>query len=113
MQKNIFKTLVFVILLISLFGCGTNKFFSTSEILLTSADGDKLTQQENVKFRRSLYFTKDIDSGSIITSEDIRSIRPGYGLHPKYFDQVIGKKVSRYRSKGDPLSEDDIVNFIP
>jgi pseudaminic acid synthase len=75
--------------------------------------GKKSSEQENVKFRRSLYFTKDIDSGSIITSEDIRSIRPGYGLHPKYFDQVIGKKVSRYRSKGDPLSEDDIVNFIP
>ncbi|MCF8345656.1 MAG: hypothetical protein K9G38_00480 [Bacteroidales bacterium] len=51
MKKNIFKTLVFIILLISFFGCGKNKFNSTSEILLTSAEGDKLTKQNNVKFQ--------------------------------------------------------------
>ena len=51
MRKNIFKTLFFIILLISLFGCGSNKFRSTSEILLTSADGDILNKQDNVKFQ--------------------------------------------------------------
>jgi len=54
MQKNIYKTLVFIILLISLFGCGTNQFDSTSEILLTSADGDKLSKQNNVKFQKGI-----------------------------------------------------------
>ncbi len=54
MRKNIFKTLVFSILLISLFGCGVNsskKLNSTSEILLTSATGEKLAEQKNVSFQ--------------------------------------------------------------
>lgn len=53
MQKNIFRIFAFVILLISLFGCGVNtkKLNSTSEILLTSAAGDKLAKQENVSFQ--------------------------------------------------------------
>ena len=54
MRKNIFKTIVFIILLISLFGCGTNKFSSTSEIMLTSADGDKLAIQDNVTFQNGI-----------------------------------------------------------
>ena len=54
MRKNIFKTLVFIILLILFFGCGankSNKLGSTSEILLTSAEGDKLNEMENVTFK--------------------------------------------------------------
>jgi len=54
MRKNIFKTLVFIILLILFFGCGankSNKLGSTSEILLTSAEGDKLSEMENVTFK--------------------------------------------------------------
>jgi len=54
MQKNIFKTLVFIILLLALFGCGVDsykKLNSTSEILLTSASGEKLAEQTNVSFR--------------------------------------------------------------
>lgn len=52
MKKNIFKTLVFIILLISLFGCGTKTIDSTSEIMLTSAEGDKLAKQNNVDFKQ-------------------------------------------------------------
>ncbi len=73
--------------------------------------GRKSSEQSNVKFRRSLYFVKDIDTGVVITTEHVRSIRPGYGLHPKYFDQVIGKKIKKDKRKGEPVIETDIANF--
>lgn len=53
--------------------------------------GRKSSEESNVKFRRSLYFVKDIKKGEVITEEHIRSIRPGYGLPPKFKEQIIGK----------------------
>jgi len=66
--------------------------------------GRKSSEQANVKFRRSLYFVKDIKEGEVITEEHIKSIRPGFGLAPKYLEQVIGKIVSEDVFKGQPLS---------
>ncbi len=66
--------------------------------------GRKSSEQGNVKFRRSLYFVKDIKAGETITSEHVKSIRPGYGLPPKYLDLVIGKVAKGYISKGQPMS---------
>ena len=43
-------------------------------------------------FRRSLYFVNDLKCGEIISKEDIKSIRPGFGLPPKYLDQIVNKK---------------------
>lgn len=51
----------------------------------------KSSEQENAKFRRSLYFVKDIVAGEKVTDAHIKSIRPGYGLAPKYRDQIIGQ----------------------
>lgn len=56
--------------------------------------GRKSSEQGNVKFRRSLYFVKDLKAGDIITEDSIRSVRPGYGLAPKYLKCVVGKKVN-------------------
>jgi len=55
--------------------------------------GQKLSEQENIKFRRSLYFIRALNAGHVITREDIRSVRPGYGLAPKYAEQIVGKKL--------------------
>lgn len=52
-------------------------------------------EKGNVKFRRSLYFVKDLKKGETITSDSVRSVRPGYGLAPKYFDAIIGAKLNR------------------
>ncbi|MDX2320730.1 MAG: pseudaminic acid synthase [Moritella sp.] len=57
----------------------------------------------NVKFRRSLYAVKDISIGEALTSENVRSIRPGFGLAPKYYDSIIGKKAIKVINKGSPL----------
>jgi pseudaminic acid synthase len=63
----------------------------------------QLTQKQldGRQFSRSLYFAKDIQTGEIVTEEHIRSVRPGYGLHPKFLNQLIGKSVNCSLSKGD------------
>ena len=57
-------------------------------------------------FSRSLFVVKDMKKGYAITRENVRSIRPGYGLAPKYLDDVIGKKAKMNLRKGTPLSWD-------
>jgi N-acetylneuraminate synthase len=70
--------------------------------------GCKASEQGNVKFRRSLYFVKDIKAGEIITAEHVKSIRPGFGLAPKFLDQVVGKKVKQNVKRGHKVTMDMI-----
>ena len=58
-------------------------------------------EANSMVFRRSLYFVNNLSLGDIITENDIRRIRPGFGLPPKYLKQIIGKRVSKNVSKGD------------
>ena len=53
------------------------------------------SEKVNKKFRRSIYFIKNLPKGHILEKADIKRIRPGYGLDPKYFDKIIGKKLNR------------------
>jgi pseudaminic acid synthase len=53
---------------------------------------------------RSLFAVKDIKRGEILTEENIRSIRPGYGLHPKYLPKILGRKARKDIKKGTPLN---------
>lgn len=53
--------------------------------------GRKSSEQGNAQFRRSLYFVKDLKAGDIIDESCIRSVRPGYGLPPKFYDEILGK----------------------
>ena len=62
------------------------------------------------KFCRSLYVAKDLKEGDVITTSNVMSVRPGYGLHPKYLDQVLGKKVNRNIEKGTRFSLDLVDN---
>lgn len=58
-------------------------------------------QQDGRQFARSLYISADIKAGDIVTEKHIRSVRPGYGAHPKYLDQLIGKRANRDLTIGD------------
>ena len=58
------------------------------------------SEVENLIFRRSLYFVKDIRKGEIISDDHVRSIRPGYGMAPKYLDKIIGQRVNQDISEG-------------
>lgn len=68
--------------------------------------------QKNLLARRSLYFCRDIDAGQIIKRDDIRSVRPGFGAHPKYLEQYIGKMMSKSITMGDRVSTDVIMGSI-
>lgn len=61
-------------------------------------------QKTGKNFCRSLYAVRDINEGDIITEAHIRSIRPGYGLHPMYLSEIIGKKSKQSLKKGDRVS---------
>lgn len=63
-------------------------------------------ESKSLKFRRSLYIAEDMAAGEVLTPENLRIVRPGYGLEPKYYDVVLGKKVNRAVTKGTPLSWD-------
>jgi pseudaminic acid synthase len=57
----------------------------------------------NIKFRRSLYVVKNIKCGDILTESNIRSIRPGFGIAPKYYFDILGKKAKQDIAKGTAL----------
>ena len=62
------------------------------------------TQKLEHKGSRSLFVVKDIAKGEVLTAENIRSIRPGDGLHTKYYEEILGKTARRNLKKGTPLS---------
>ncbi|RDE22574.1 pseudaminic acid synthase [Motiliproteus coralliicola] len=64
----------------------------------------KPVEHASLKFRRSLYFITDMKAGDIITPENIRRIRPGYGLAPKFYDQLIGKRITADVVRGTATS---------
>lgn len=71
--------------------------------------GRKSSEQANAQFRRSLYFIKDMKAGDIIDESCIRSVRPGFGLAPKYYEELLGKKLIGDIAKYSPVKL-EIVN---
>jgi N-acetylneuraminate synthase len=64
--------------------------------------GRKSSEQGNVKFRRSLYFVKDMKAGDVITEDCVRSVRPGFGLSPKHLRDVLGSALRIDVQKNTP-----------
>lgn len=62
--------------------------------------------RKNREFSRSLFVVKNIKKGELITEENVRSVRPGFGLHPKYLEEVLGKKAKKDLEKGTPFKRD-------
>jgi pseudaminic acid synthase len=63
-------------------------------------------EKKSLVYRRSLYITKDMRAGELFTHENLRSIRPGFGLPPKHLDEVLGRRAARDITRGTALSWD-------
>lgn len=63
----------------------------------------KSAEQESLKYRRSIYVVESMKAGEIFSRKNIRRIRPGFGVEPKYYEEILGKKVTRDVVKGTPL----------
>jgi pseudaminic acid synthase len=65
-------------------------------------------QKSGREFSRSLYIVKDVKAGETVTNENVKSIRPGYGLHPKHYNEVLGKKFKEPHIKGTRFAIEQI-----
>ena len=68
--------------------------------------GTARIEQDSLRFRRSIYVTRDLAAGDELTRENVRIIRPGYGLAPRNLDLVLGKCVRRDVARGTALQWD-------
>lgn len=80
-------------------------FLSLGSVNYILSDKEKISLQ----FKRSLYVVKDVKAGEAFTSENVRSIRPGNGLHTRYYDTVLTKKASHDIKAGIPLKLDNLI----
>ncbi|WGK64721.1 pseudaminic acid synthase [Croceiramulus getboli] len=60
-------------------------------------------KEENKLRRRSLFIFKNIKKGEVFSLKNVRTVRPGHGMHPKYLNEILGKKANRDLAKGEPL----------
>ena len=58
---------------------------------------------DSIALRRSIYISEDVKAGEVLTTENLRCVRPGMGLLPKYFDVLLGRRVNRDITKGTPM----------
>jgi N-acetylneuraminate synthase len=70
------------------------------------AYGPRDAEKGSLVFRRSVYIAEDMHAGDILTSENMRIIRPGYGLAPKHYNDLLGKRLAQAAKRGTPLSWD-------
>lgn len=81
------------------------KSVRTAEKLLGHVDYELTAKKKKSReFSRSLFIVEDVRAGDVLTSGNVRSVRPGYGLHPRHYKEVLGKKFNTNLKKGEPLS---------
>lgn len=66
--------------------------------------GGSSREKASLQFRRSIYISEDITAGDILNVNNIRVVRPGFGLHPKFLELLIGRRVNKTLKKGTPMS---------
>lgn len=78
-------------------------------MLGTAGFGPSVAEEGNVVFRRSLYVVKDVAAGEAFTAENVRSIRPGFGLAPRYLPLVLGRAATRQIPRGTALAWEHVM----
>jgi len=73
------------------------------QALGTITYGPTEAEKKSLKFRRSLYIAEDMKAGDVLTQENLRCVRPGLGLAPKYYEELLGKSIRQDIKKGTPL----------
>ena len=73
--------------------------------------GPTKQEMKSLAFRKSIYACRDIKKSEIFTEENIKVVRPSYGLHPRYFDRIIGKKAKQDIRFAEPIKEGDVDGF--
>ena len=66
-------------------------------------------EEKSLLFRRSLYIAEDMKAGDILTPDNLRAIRPGCGLAPKYYEMLLGKRVNQNIDRGTPVTWHNIL----
>jgi N-acetylneuraminate synthase len=78
------------------------------EALGTGAPTRSEVEQGSMVFRRSLYVVRDMQQGEVFTAQNIRSIRPGFGLPPRHLPEILGRRARRALARGTALTWDAI-----
>ncbi len=86
-----------------------NRLSNLGDRLIVAVSTDEFNALKGRQFARSLYVVKEMQKGETFTEETIRSIRPGYGLHPKHLGEVLGKRASKHLHKGERLAWEMLV----
>ena len=73
--------------------------------------GPTAAEEKSLKYRRSLYISADIEAGGLLTPKNLRAIRPGFGLPPKFIDIFLGRRVAKAVKRGTPVSW-DLLNHV-
>jgi len=68
--------------------------------------GPTQAEQKSLLYRRSLYVAEDMRAGDVFTAQNLRVVRPGEGLHPRYYEQLLGRRINRDAKRGTPISWD-------
>lgn len=79
----------------------------------TPAFGPTAAEMGALRFRRSLYVVADVKAGEVLTEVSVRSIRPAYGMAPKFLDRVLGRRAARDLRRGEALSADMVAGGVP
>jgi hypothetical protein len=78
-------------------------------IRLIVIKGGTEAEERSRAFRRSLYTGEDVEEGAVLTRENVRVVRPGFGLQPKHLDAVLGRRTARAAAAGTPVTWDLLV----
>lgn len=68
-------------------------------------------QKAGKQFSRSLYVAENVNKGDVITKANVRSVRPGYGMHPRHYEEILGKTFTKDVESGEPLNNEIISKF--